>query len=70
MKKTYLTPVSEILFTIEDEIMIVVSGVSGEMGDGTTIGDGGEGDGTVGPSVKYHGNQETYGDLWQSLFKK
>ncbi|MBQ3628700.1 MAG: hypothetical protein II947_06710 [Bacteroidaceae bacterium] len=55
---------SEILFTIEDEIMIVVSGVSGEMGDGTTIGDGGEGDGTVGPSVKYHGNQETYGDLW------
>lgn len=64
MKKNYLTPTSEIIFSINDELMVVVSGATGSLSDGTNIGDGGEDDENAAPSVKEHGKREVYGDLW------
>lgn len=50
------------IFTVNDELMVVVSGATGQTDDGTTIGDGGD-DETVNPSIKGNLN-ETYGNLW------
>ena len=43
--------------------MLVVSGDEGTIGgDGTSIGDGGEGDGSVPPTSKER--NDAYGNLW------
>lgn len=64
MKKTYLAPSLGFLFTtVDDELMLVVSGDEGTIGgDGTPIGDGGEGDGSVPPTSKER--NDTFGNLW------
>lgn len=50
------------IFTVNDELMVVVSGTTGQTDDGTIIGDGGD-DGTVNPSIKGT-HDETFGNLW------
>ena len=62
MRKVYLTPTTEMIFTVNDELMVVVSGATGQTDDGTIIGDGGD-DGTVNPSIKGT-HDETFGNLW------
>lgn len=64
MKKNYSAPSIEIVLSINDEVLVTVSGVTGKLSDGTQIGDGGDDDGSASPSAKERGKHEVFGDLW------
>ena len=64
MKKIYLSPRTRWVDMGADEpMLVVVSGTSGNLSDGTEIGDGGEDDGEVISAVK--GNTNIWDSEWE-----